>query len=274
SLVDPRAAPIRRLAKDVRDLLVSANNSWVQAFDNLSSVGWAADDLSALATGSGLATRMLHTDSDEMIFEAARPIIINGIPRLTDAADLADRAVTIHLRPIPDVERRPEDELWAEFEQARPRIFGAVLDALSRAFGNIGNVKLERTPRMADFVKWVTAAEPGLGWEPGAFLQAYLDNRRDVSKAALESDSVAVAILKMFAEEPIERFEGTCTELLPAINRHTEETTRKTKSWPQNATALGNRIRRAAPLLRDEGYIVEYRHSGTRTITIIPPKRN
>jgi hypothetical protein len=91
SLVDPRAAPIRRLPKDVRDLLVSASNSWVQAFDNLSSVAWAADDLSALATGSGLATRMFYTDKDEMIFEAARPIIVNGIPRLTDAADLADR---------------------------------------------------------------------------------------------------------------------------------------------------------------------------------------
>jgi hypothetical protein len=136
---------------------------------------------------------------------------------LTDAADLADRTVTIHLRTIPDDERRPEDELSVEFDQARPRIFGALLVALSRALGNVANVKLERAPRMADFVKWITAAEPGLGWEPGAFLRAYLDNRRDVSKAALESDSVAVAILKMFAEEPIDRFEGTCTELLPAI---------------------------------------------------------
>jgi hypothetical protein len=38
---------------------------------------------------------MLHTDHDEMIFEGQRPVLLNGIPLLTDRADLADRAVTI-----------------------------------------------------------------------------------------------------------------------------------------------------------------------------------
>jgi hypothetical protein len=102
SLVDPRAAPIRAAPRDERDLMVSASNSWALAFDNLSSVPvWLADALCRLATGSGFATRMLHTDRGEMIFEAARPIIINGIPTLTDRADLADRALTITCAPFP-----------------------------------------------------------------------------------------------------------------------------------------------------------------------------
>jgi hypothetical protein len=176
------------------------------------------------------------------------------------------------LRPIPDDERRPEEELWAEFEHAWPRIFGALLDALSQALGNVGSVKLERAPRMADFAKWVTAAEPGLGWEPGAFLQAYLDNRRDVSEAAFEADSVAVPIEKLISTERPEGFQGTATELLSAINNMVPEATRKSKYWPQNAAQLGNRVARATPLLRAKGYTVERRHSGTRTIAILPPK--
>jgi hypothetical protein len=92
----------------------------------------AADALCRPATGSGFATRMLHTDRDEMIFEGARPIIINGIPTLTDRSDLADRAVTIHLRALPENERHPEDELLADFERARPHILGALMDATSR----------------------------------------------------------------------------------------------------------------------------------------------
>ena len=276
SLVDPSAAPIRAMPRDDRDLVVSAANSWVLAFDNLSSVPtWFADALCRLATGSGFATRMLHTDKDEMIFEAARPITINGITRLTDAADLADRTVTIHLRTIPDEERRPEEELWAEFEQAWPRIFGALLDALSRALGNIASVKLDRVPRMADFAKWITAAEPGLGWEPGTFLEAYRENRRDVSEASFEADSVAVAIDKLCSTTDwLEGFQGTATELLFAINNLTSETTRKSNYWPQTAAQLGNRVARATPLLRAKGHTVERRHSGARTITIIPPKRN
>jgi putative DNA primase/helicase len=38
SLLDPSAAPIRAVPRDDRDLVVSASNSWVLAFDNLSAV--------------------------------------------------------------------------------------------------------------------------------------------------------------------------------------------------------------------------------------------
>jgi putative DNA primase/helicase len=272
SLLDPSAAPIRAVPRDDRDLVVSASNSWVLAFDNLSAVPvWLADALCRLATGSGFATRMLHTDRDEMLFDAARPIIINGIPSLTDRADLADRSITIHLRAIPDAERRPEDELNAEFEAARPGIIGALLDAVMRAHANVARVKLERSPRMADFVKWVTAAEPGLGWEPGEFMMAYSNNRRDVSEAAFEADAVAVAVWKFLQTKP-ERFEGTMTELLEEINNYVSETTRRSKYWPQSAAALGNRIERSTPLLKAKGCVIERRHSGQRIINIIPPQ--
>ena len=233
---------------------------------------WLADALCRLATGSGFATRMLHTDRDEMIFEAARPIIINGITHLTDRADLADRSVTIHLAAIPDAERQPEDELLADFEAARPHILGALLDAVSRALANIATVRLDRAPRMADFAKWITAAEPGLGCEPGAFLAAYAGNRRDVVEAAFEADAVAVAIWKMITTDRPEGFQGTATELLTAINNIVPETTRKSRYWPENAAQLGNRIARATPLFKARGCTIERRHSGARIITIVPPR--
>src|SRR5262249_14045690 len=161
------------------------------------------------------------------------------------------------------------DELLADFEQSRPRILGALLDAVSRALGNIDAVKLDRAPRMADFAKWVTAAEPGLGWEPGAFLAAYSENQRDVSEAAFEADTVAIAVWKLVPTEG--RFEGTPTELLDAINRYASETTKKARSWPQSAAQLGNRLARAAPLLKAKGGTVHRVHSGVRTVIIVPP---
>jgi hypothetical protein len=245
----------------------------VQAFDNLSSVpAWLADALCRLATGSGFATRMLNNDREEMIFDGARPIIINGIPTLTDRADLADRAVTIHLAAISEDRRQPEDELLARFEQVRPRILGALLDGVSRALGNIAGVRLDRAPRMADFVKWITAAEAGLGWKPGAFFESYSDNRRNVSEAAFEADAIAVVIWQLVTTVRPGPFEGTATELLGAINAMTSESARKSKYWPQNPAQLGNGLARAAPLLKAKGCTVERRHSGARIITIIPPR--
>ena len=67
--------------------------------------GGSGDALCRLASHGGFATRALHTDRGEMIFNGARPIILNGINTLTDRADLANRSITLHLGTIPD-ERR------------------------------------------------------------------------------------------------------------------------------------------------------------------------
>jgi putative DNA primase/helicase len=273
ALIDPSAAPIRAVPKDDRDLVVSAGNSWALVFDNLSSVpAWFADALCRLATGSGFATRMLHTDRSETIFDAARPIVLNGIPSLTDRADLADRAVTIHLATITEEARDPEDNLMAAFEAKRPLILGALLDAVAGALRNLDKVKLERMPRMADLAKWITAAEPALGWESGRFLTVYRENRRNVTESAFEADAVAVALRDYVSASHPDGWTGTATELLAALNNNVGEGIRKSKLWPLSAQGLGNRVDRVAPLLRNKGFVIERRHSGQRTIIIVPPR--
>jgi putative DNA primase/helicase len=144
---------------------------------------------------------------------------------------------------------------------------------VSRALANIATVKLDRAPRMADFAKWITAAAPGLGWEPDDFLVAYEGNRRDVVEAAFEADPIAVAIWNLITTaEPIEGFQGTPTELLAVLNSVASESTRKSRYWPENPAQLGNRVVRATPLLKARGCTIERRHSGSRIITIIPPR--
>jgi putative DNA primase/helicase len=271
-LVDPSAAPIRAVPKDDRDLVVSAGNSWVLAYDNLSAVpAWLSDALCRLATGSGFATRSLYQDKEESIFEAARPIILNGIGSLTDRADLADRSITIHLAAIPEEQRRPEDELWSQFEERRPYILGALLDAVSAALRNIDKVKLDRSPRMADYAKWITAAAPGLGIDADDFMQVYRDNRRNVAESSFEADPVAVAVKSWIENEHPTGWSGTATELLAALNGRVPDKTSSSRLWPMSATAMGNKVERVAPLLRAKGFKIERRHSGVRTIVIVPP---
>jgi energy-coupling factor transporter ATP-binding protein EcfA2 len=268
TLVDPNAAPIRTASRDERDLIVMAMNSHVLAFDNMSKVDiWLSDALCRLATGGGFSTRALHTDSGEMLFMGQRPIILNGIPALTDRPDLADRAVNVRLRSISESERSAEDEFWANWDAAYPRVFGALLTGLSAALRNIGSTRLTGSPRLADFAKWLTAAEPGLGWEPGAFMQAYSDNRRSVADSAFEADAVAIAIRDLMATR-VAPWEGTPTELLAALEGHASEHARKMRTWPATAQGLGNRLDRVAPLLRGQGLAFERLKSGNRIIRI------
>ena len=271
SLVDPSAAPIRSAPRDDRDLLVQAYNAHIIALDNLSSVpALLADGLCRLATGGGFSTRKLHTDNEEAVFEAQRPIMLNGIPLLTERADLAERALTIHLRTIPDTARMPEDVLFREFEIARPQIIGALLDGVASAIRNLPTTRLERTPRMADFAKLAVAAAPGLGFDADAFMLAYETNRRDVTEATFEADPVAVAVRNFVATVHPTGWNGTATDLLAALNERVPEGVRKSRVWPFTAQGLGNRIDRIAPLLRQQGFAVEKRHSGARTISIAP----
>jgi putative DNA primase/helicase len=272
SLVDPNAAPIRAAPKDERDLIVGAMNRRVLAFDNLSAVpNWLSDGLCRVSTGGGFSTRQLHTDSDELICEVQCPVILNGIPSLTDRADLADRALNVHLRVIPESERQPEDQLWAAYEKQQPLILGALLDAVSAAMRNVATVKLDRLPRMADFMKWVTAASSGLGWTDGEFVKAYYRNRAEVAEGAFEADAVAVAIRDFMSNNP-EGWVGTPTELLGLLSARASDSVRKSRAWPATAQGLGNRIVRAAPLLRAKGFIVERKHSENRLITIVAPR--
>jgi len=83
-----------------------AGNGHVLAFDNLSGLPpWLSDALCRLTSGGGFSTRRLFTDQDEILFAAARFIILNGIEEVVTRPDLADRAILLMLVPIAERQR-------------------------------------------------------------------------------------------------------------------------------------------------------------------------
>ena len=146
-LIDPNAAPVRSLSREERELMIAANNGHLLAFDNLSGLPhWLSDALCRLATGGNFAVRQLYTDDEEVLFQATRPILLNGIEDVISRPDLGDRAIFITLPAIAETDRRPEAELWREFEIARPLILGALLDGVVHGLRKINHVQLEALP--------------------------------------------------------------------------------------------------------------------------------
>jgi len=120
ALIDPNAAATRAPPREERDLMIAANNGHVLAYDNLSGLpSWLSDALCRLASGGSFAIRQLYTDCDEVLFQAARPAILNGIEDIVCRSDLADRAIFLTLEPIADECRRTERQLWRQFEVVR-----------------------------------------------------------------------------------------------------------------------------------------------------------
>jgi hypothetical protein len=263
SLLDPNTAPLRALPREDRDLFIAANNSHVLGFDNVSGLqAWMSDSLCRLATGGGYAVRQLYTDQDEVLFEVARPIILNGIEEIVARPDLADRSVFLTLEPIPEDKRRPEAELWAAFDAERPRLLGVLLDAVVEGIKRLPDTHLEKLPRMADFALWATACETAL-WPAGTFYSAYCTNRSEAAQSVLEADSIALLVRELVDQRTV--WTGTCAELLGELSSLLSDAAVRPKGWPDNPRKLSGRLRRAAGPLRTMGIEIEFSREGSRT---------
>ena len=267
SLLDPNTAPLRALPREDRDLFIAANNGHVLAFDNVSGLpAWISDTLCRLATGGGFAVRQLYTDQDEVLFAAARPVILNGIEDTVTRPDLADRAVFLTLEAIPEEQRRPEAELWAAFDAERPRILGALLDAAVQGLKMLPDTKLERLPRMADFALWASACETAI-WPAGTFWSAYCGNRDEAVNSVIDADPVGSAIRSLMDSRT--EWVGTASDLLGALSVEIGERIAKNKIWLATARALSGRVRRAATFLRKVGIDIAFDREGRARTRIV-----
>jgi hypothetical protein len=261
AVIDPSVAPVRALPRDERELFIAASNGHVLAFDNLSGLPpWLSDTLCRLTSGGAFSTRRLFTDQDEILFAAARPIILNGIEDIITRPDLADRAILLMLTPIAERQRRPENALWREFELVRPHILGALLDAAAHGLQMLPQVDPKRLPRMADFALWAAACE-GAFRPAGTLETAYSNNRRDAIENIVDADPVPACVREIMADRA--QWTGSASDLLRAGTN--------VAGWPKNPRALAGRLRRAQTFLRALGIEIVFSREGrlgTRTIKI------
>lgn len=258
-LVDPNKSPLRSSPKDERDLMIAANNSWIISLDNLSSMTVAlSDSLCRLSTGGGFATRELFSDGDEILLSLTRPVILNGIDEVISRSDLLDRSIMMHLPRV--AARSDETTFWGEFELARPKILGALFDAVANGIRNVKDVTIStkekgiELPRLADFTLWGMACENGFGLTPGSFFERYKDNRAGVHDLALDGDPFAEAVLAFMAGRSV--WKGTSSRLFSEIIGGVNEGVARSRGFPKSAQGIGRRLSLLAPNLREHG--VEY----------------
>lgn len=124
ALIDPDQVPANRPARSTRDLAIAAKNSWMVSLENLSHPSQAqSDDLCALSTGGGFGTRELHSDDEERLFDATRPVIrvlptldgrfVLGVPTIFHRAH--ERTIVMPL--VAEDRRHVADAVFAELRR-------------------------------------------------------------------------------------------------------------------------------------------------------------
>jgi hypothetical protein len=253
-LNDPNKANLRAAPKTTEDIYIGAGVNWIVSFENISRLTPQQQDaLCTLATGGGFASRTLYTNTEETIIEVKRPVIINSIPVIVTAQDLADRVINIELKQI---DYRGESEINAAWKDAKPRIFGALLDLLVKTLAQLPKVTLTKPPRMADFTRLGEAMMQAQGHDPGTFDALFKANRQESVMRAMESSPVAVAVRELVDTHQGQSstvFHGTMKKLLDALAdyRHDAE------GWPKSPRGLGDALKRQSPALASLGIEIE-----------------
>lgn len=274
SLTDPQLAEIRALPDDPRDLAVAAQHARVLAFDNASSVsGPMSDCLCRLSTGDAIVSRALYSDKDQTVLKASRPVLISSIVELARRPDLADRAVVIEARAIDPTARRAEEELWREFEEERPLLFGVICDLLSASLGNYAGIAAPVGIRMTDGARWAIGGLQFANWSAEELGAIWRSNRHAANISILEGDLVAIALLDFLEAHP-EGWEGQTTKLLTELTERAHEHVRRSKLWPRTPEKLAADLTRLKPALESRDWLFsrDKGAAGVRSIAFRPAR--
>lgn len=247
-LIDPSAAPVRSVPRDVEQWIIAAAGSWLVALDNLTTVpGWLSDALCRAVTGEGMVRRRLYSDGDLAVVRFRRVVLLTAIDGGALRGDLADRVLPIDLERIATTARRTDAAMSAQWQKDRPVVFGALLDLLVDVLGALPGIQLDELPRMADYAKVLSAIDKvrpvGRSGRSSA-LNHYLDTTREMQGDVVADDPVAAAIVALMERQT--SWTGTAADLLEAL----EVPDPRPRSWPTSARATSGRVRTITPALR------------------------
>lgn len=268
NLVDPSPAPLRTSPSNVRDWSVAACGSWVVVLDNVSTIAdWLADAICRACTGDGLVDRALYTNQDVSVLCFRRIVAITSIDPGAIRGDFGDRLLLIDLERIDEDKRVDDAVLEQRYQEARPRILGALLDLLVEVMAKLNMPRPSRLPRMADFARVLYAMDSVLGTDS---YEQFMDQRTRIAGAVVEAHVVAEKVRQFMQSHSV--WEGTASELMEAIRPDAH-----TPDWPKSPSAFGGALRRLAPALRTTGVLVTApkptQKTRTFTLTRVEPER-
>lgn len=242
-IVDPSSTPMPRFPRGDAEMAQVLDHHAAPFFDNVSRLSQReSDTLCRAVTGDGFSKRKLYTDDEDVLYQFRRALLLNGINVPAQRPDLLDRAVLLRMEKIEEEDRVEERVFWHRFEEARPRILGAVLDALSMAMRLEPDVQLGALPRMADWSRWGYAVAEALGLGGDTFLDAYRANRKAADDEALGSHPVGAAVMVFMDSR--EEWTGQPSALLRKLEKVAEPEKIDTghKLWPGAPNWLSRRI--------------------------------
>ena len=209
-LIDP-ASRGNFMYRNTSEMAQVIDHHAVPFFDNFTKINVEISDLLCAAfTGTDFTKRKQYTNDDDFTFSIKKPIILASISLGNPASDLLDRCIVIE-KSKNSRKTIPEEMLMKAFEDKKPSIIGAILDAAVKTLKTYREIEVSDYIRLADFQRIGIAAAQALGFTREQFETALTNNLRTKGILKLQSFPVASLVIKFM--ENIELWEGTMHDL-------------------------------------------------------------
>lgn len=252
-LTDPLTGEFPIGTPSVRNLMAGALSSWLVGQDNVSSIPVRLSDaLCQLTSGAGVRERQLYTNAGLFVGEARRPVVMTALTNVATRADLVDRLISPpRLLRIPDGSRLDEQEVLAEFERLKGRIFAGQLDAIAAALRSLPEVRPSSLSRLASISRFITAAEAGSGWEVGAFGTALAESRAEGLDNSISASLVVDAVERLMTGKS--EWEAEPADLRGALSKLVGDKVAASRAWPDRPEGMSRELDEQSIALREIG---------------------
>ncbi len=182
-IIDPSGSRIEAnvspFSNNADNLNIHVYNRHLSAFDNITSIKPdIANNFCRIVTGQSYTKRKLYMDTDEIILNFRRKLILNGIAPIIEQSDLIQRSVFYRLKGINKQDRITEKKLAVILENILPDIMGQIFNTFQKAmklYESVSN-EIQNPERMSDFTIWGECIARALGYRPFEFVEAYNNN--------------------------------------------------------------------------------------------------
>lgn len=271
SIIDPsRILSTLTKPNNVESIMQVAYSNYVLAYDNLSGISnMVSDALCQLSTGSGYATRKLYTNTELVVYDCQRPVILNGIDQLARREDFGTRALVLEFEKIQKGDKKSIEDMEQELLDKTPKFLGALFTAVSKSLANARHTQVDDfDTRLTDFCKWTVGAIDCFEWDREGFKNAIVRNAQ-----AINEDLVAINPVSEYVDifmQTREEWEGTSSDLLEKLTGLVTPAMSRSKDWPKTNATLSFKLTRAASSLSAIGiYVERFRTKTNRMIRIV-----
>jgi hypothetical protein len=211
-LIDPSKPILLTLPKKTEEFIQQVYHNHLSFYDNVKYISQdLSNEICKAITGIGSTKRKLFTDSEDVIYEYKHCLSLNGINIALTESDALDRSLMIELEEIRDEDRKKEEDLLAEFERIRPKVFAYILDVLLKAMQIKTTLHLPMLTRMADFTEWGEAISRAMGYDKMTFIRAFNENRGEQNVVAIEESIVGSLLVKFWNDYIIQNNKESST---------------------------------------------------------------